>query len=85
MAGSVIVVTIAYVPGRDIARVAGIVTAEVVLGTGFLTEFTTDIADLFGTRATEFEMKWRDAKAAALHELKINAVDIGCNAVSEEP
>lgn len=39
------------------------------------------IADFFGTRAVEFEMKCREATAAALRQLKINAVDMGCNVV----
>ncbi|HHY34409.1 MAG TPA: heavy metal-binding domain-containing protein [Firmicutes bacterium] len=81
LASSVITVTIPYVPGREIAKVVGIVTAEVVLGTGFFTELTTGLADFLGIRGTEFELKWREAKDAALQELRMNAAEMGCNAV----
>jgi len=81
LANSVVTVTIPCVPGRKIAKVVGIVTAEVVLGTGFFTEFTTGLADFLGIRGTEFELKWREAKNAALRELRMNAAEMGCNAV----
>lgn len=75
------IVTLQHVPGREIERVVGVVTAEVVLGTGLFTDLSMALSDMIGTRATEFEAKWREAKEDALYELKMNAHDKGCNAV----
>jgi len=80
-AASMPVVTLHHFPGRKIEKVVGVVTAEVVLGTGLITEMSTAFADLLGTRGTEFEAKWREAKEAALDELRRNAREMGCNAV----
>ena len=51
------------------------------LGTGLFTDLSMTLSDMIGTRATEFEAKWREAKEDALYELKMNAHDMGCNAV----
>lgn len=75
------IVTLQYMPGRTVRSVIGIVTSEVVLGTGFMTEASTKIADFLGTRGTMFEEKWRTAKEAALSDLKRTAFELGCNAV----
>lgn len=80
-AASMPVVTLPYVPGREVERVVGVVTSEVVLGTGFLTELSTAFSDMLGTRGTEFEAKWKEAKEAAFEELRRNAREMGCNAI----
>jgi uncharacterized protein YbjQ (UPF0145 family) len=75
------VVTLQYMPGHKVKKVVGVITSEVVLGTGLLTEVSTVIADFLGTRGSAFEAKWKNAKETALYDLRWNAYELGCNAV----
>lgn len=75
------IVTLQHLPGYEIRRIGGVVTAEIVLGTGFLTEFSTALADLLGTRGTAFETKWKEATEEAFKALRRAAYELNCNAV----
>jgi uncharacterized protein YbjQ (UPF0145 family) len=80
LAGIVMVTTYSL----DTAKVMdylGIVTAEVVLGTGLLTEVGGGIADLLGIRAGPFQAKLREAKEQALRELRMRAFEMHANAI----
>ena len=59
----------------------GLVSGEVVLGTGFLSEFTASFSDLFGTQTKGFAQKMRYVKEAALDQLIKNAAIAGGNAI----
>jgi len=78
---SLIVTTTYSVEGRSIVQYLDVVTAEVVLGTGFLSELGAEVADLMGTRAGEFEKKLQGLRKAALHELRNQAFRIGADAI----
>jgi uncharacterized protein YbjQ (UPF0145 family) len=78
---SLLLTTTHFIEGRAIAQYLDIVTAEVVMGTGFLSELGAGIADLLGTRAEEFQHKLRESKSTALHELRDNAFRADADAV----
>jgi len=78
---SLILTTGFEVEGRPIKEYLGIVTSEVVMGTGPVVEFLGGLADLFGTRSSGFEQKLEQAKEASLEKLKGKAVTLGADAV----
>ena len=78
---SLIITTTYSVEGRAIAQYLDVVTAEVVLGTGFLSELGAGLADFLGARAGKFQDKLRKAKRIALEELREQAVQIDADAV----
>lgn len=55
--------------GYEIVSYLGIVAGEVVLGTGFLSEFTSSFADFFGVQSGIFEEKLETARHAAMDKL----------------
>lgn len=65
----------------DIVDYKDIISAEVVLGTGIFSELNSQISDLFGTNASEFEGKIAIAKAKAMENLKHKALNRGTNAI----
>jgi len=67
--------------GYNIKKYVGIVSGQVVLGTGFLSEFTASFADFFGAESNKFAEKLENAKNAALRKLILKANDNGGNAV----
>lgn len=67
--------------GFQIKEYKDIVSGEVVLGTGFLSEIGADIKDLFGKNAKGFEGKIAQAKTEALYSIKEKALRLGANAL----
>lgn len=67
--------------GYRIASYHGLVSGEVVLGTGFLSEFTASFADVFGVQSYSFAQKMTSAKLAAQEQLIRNATATGGNAI----
>lgn len=59
----------------------GVISGQVVLGTGFLSEFSSSLADFFGTEANRFSDKLEKAKDAAKERLIEKSVLSGGNAV----
>jgi len=66
---------------RPITEYLDVVTAEVVIGTGLLTEFLGSWADFFGTTSGAFERKLEDAKDAALGKLRARAVQLDADGI----
>lgn len=67
--------------GYKIKKYMGIISSQVVLGTGFLSEFSASFADIFGEESNKFAEKLETAKNAALEKLIIKSVDKGGNAI----
>ena len=67
--------------GYEIVSYLGIVAGEVVLGTGFLSEFTSSFADFFGVQSGMFEEKLEMARHAAMDKLIKKSAALGGNAV----
>jgi len=66
---------------RPIVEYLGVVTSEIVMGTGILTEFLGSWADFFGTTSGSFEGKLEKAKDAAFDKLRAKAVVLDADAV----
>ena len=67
--------------GYQIIDYKGIVSGDIVLGTGFISEFATSWSDAFGTTSNTFAGKMKTAKQKALKQLMSNAMISGANAV----
>lgn len=67
--------------GYNIIEYRGLVSGEVVLGTGFLSEFSASFSDFFGSESNKFADKIIDAKEAAKKKLVNNVINAGGNAV----
>lgn len=67
--------------GYEIVKYCGLVSGEIVLGTGFLSEFSASVSDFFGSFSNKFANKMGEAKLAATSQLIANAVAKGGNAV----
>ncbi len=68
--------------GKEIEEYLGVVSAVVVLGTGFFSELSAGIADAFGTRSTAFQNKLDTGQRIAMEELWKKAETRGANAVA---
>lgn len=67
--------------GYQIKEYIGIISGQVVLGTGFLSEFTASFSDFFGVQSDKFAMKLEQAKNAALDKLVKKSDIKGGNAI----
>lgn len=67
--------------GYNIKSYLGVVSGEVVLGTGFLSEFSASFSDFFGSKSGAFACKLEEAKDAALKGLAQHSAERGGNAV----
>jgi uncharacterized protein YbjQ (UPF0145 family) len=76
-----LITTTNNIEGYRIVEYLGIISAEVVLGTGWLTELEGGIADIFGGQSSKFQNKLSSAKEIVLRNLSIEAVKINANAI----
>ena len=67
--------------GYVIKDYLGIVSGEVVVGTGFLSEFGANVGDFLGSNISSFSNKMKDAKNKAIEILKRDAISEKANAV----
>lgn len=67
--------------GYQIVDYKGIVSGDIVLETGFISEFAASWSDAFGTTSNTFAGKMKTAKQKALKQLMANAMITGANAV----
>lgn len=67
--------------GYTIKRYLGIVSGEVVLGTGFLSEFSASFSDFLGTKSGAFASKLEEAKNTALNRMMQRSAEQGGNAI----
>lgn len=67
--------------GYTIKEYIGVVSGQVVLGTGFLSEFTASFADFFGEESNKFAEKLEKAKNAALEKMILLSDSKGGNAI----
>jgi len=66
---------------RVIVRYLGIVSAQVVLGSGFLTELDGQVSDFFGVRAGGFQKKLLTARDDAIGEICEQVIEKSGNAI----
>lgn len=67
--------------GYKINDYINIVSGEAVLGTGFLSEFTAQVSDAFGTTNQSFKGKLSYAKQLAIKDMLANAKKMKANAI----
>ena len=65
----------------EISSYIDIVSGEVVIGTGFLSEFSAGLSDIVGGKSSAFSEKMREAKEAAIGIMKERAVTLEANAI----
>ncbi len=67
--------------GYEIVEYLGIISGDVVVGTGFLSELNAGISDVFGTKADGYVKKMRMVKRNAVDILVKEAIEMGGNAI----
>lgn len=65
----------------EIVDYKGIISGQVVLGTGFLSELTASFSDFFGTESNAFSDKLEKAKDAAMEKLIEKSISVGGNGI----
>ncbi len=67
--------------GKNIKEYKGVVFGEVVNGINFIKDFTINITNAIGGRASEYEDELIESRADALSEMMKRAEKVGANAV----
>lgn len=67
--------------GYKITKYVGVISGQVVLGTGFLAELSASYADFWGEESNRFADKLENAKNAAINKLIIKSCEKGGNAI----
>lgn len=78
---SIIVTTAFTVANKDIDHEIGIVTGECVLGMNIFLDVFAEFTDTFGGRSKKTQSRLRELKDKCLEEIKIEAVDLGADAI----
>lgn len=68
-------------PGREVAELLGIVTAECVLGINVFRDMLGGLRDIFGGRSGSHQKALRQARETCLEELASRAGELGAHAV----
>ena len=66
--------------GYTVKKYLGVKNGEVVLGTGFLSEFSAAVSDVFGTANVDMANKLAEAKKASLDMFIEDCIYAGANA-----
>lgn len=67
--------------GFSIKEYKGLVSGDVVLGTGVLSEIKSGLSDLFGAESDTYSEKIKTAKQKAVNDMICNSLNIGGNAI----
>ena len=65
----------------DVTERLGIVASEYVVGINILRDIAAEFRDFFGGRSATMQRALREAREAALAELKVQAAELGADAV----
>lgn len=76
-----IVTTSPNIEGKRIIEYCGIVSGEAILGANIFKDFFAGIRDIVGGRSAAYEKSLREAREAALSEMRQAARELGANAV----
>ena len=76
-----ILTTTTLFEGRPVAAYLRIVTGEVIVGANIFSDMFASVRDIVGGRSGAYEGALRDARTQALAELKLEAKDLGADAV----
>ena len=67
--------------GYNITDYIGLVSGEIVVGTGFLSDLKAGISDLLGTQSMTYSNKLKEAKKVALYDMITDSIKNGGNAI----
>jgi len=67
--------------GYEIQEYLGYISTEIVLGTGFLSDFSASVSDLLGTTSGVYQDKLKAAKEMAIQNLEKDLQNLGGNAI----
>lgn len=81
LGADIILTTSMFVAGREIENELEVITAEVVFGMNIFRDFFAGVRDIFGGRSAATQTVLRDARKAALSELRREALMLGAEAV----
>ena len=76
-----IITTTDHVEGKRVTAYLGIVSGEAVVGTNIFRDLMAGIRDIVGGRAGGYEQELRQAKEAAISEMRDEARRLGADAV----
>ena len=77
----IIITTTDGVEGRSVTEYLGIVSGEAVMGTNLFRDIFAGITDLVGGRSGVYEDELRNAKDAAIGQMREDARALGADAV----
>lgn len=75
------ITTANYVPGRDVAEVVEIISAECAFGMNIFKDLLSGVSDIFGGRSGATQNVLRDARRTVLADLRREACAVGADAV----
>ncbi len=76
-----LVTTTNNIEGKRILKYHGLVSGEAILGANIFKDFFAGIRDIVGGRSSAYENELRKAKDIAIAEMKVEAGNMGGNAV----
>ncbi|QUJ77751.1 heavy metal-binding domain-containing protein [Sulfitobacter albidus] len=69
------------VEGRPITAYHGVVVGEAIMGANIVRDLFARVTDIVGGRSGQYENKLRDAREAAMKEIKEECYHVGGNAI----
>lgn len=76
-----IVSTTSSLDGYKVTNYIGPVTAQVVVGSGFIKDIFADISDFFGARSGSYQKKLKEINDAVINSIKEEAEKLGADAI----
>jgi uncharacterized protein YbjQ (UPF0145 family) len=77
----VLLTTTNNVEGKRVVKYLGLVSGEAILGANIFKDIFAGIRDIVGGRSQAYERELQKAKTIALHEMQLQAQELGGNAV----
>ena len=78
---TIVLTTAPTVANREIDHEIEVITAECVFGMNIFRDLFAGIRDIFGGRSKASQKVLRDARQTCLHELKLEANELGADAI----
>ncbi len=67
--------------GYSIKKYNGVISGQVVMGTGFISEIKANFSDIFGVQSDAFANKLENTKHLAINKLISKSISLGGNAI----
>lgn len=76
-----LITTTNTVEGKKVVKYLGLVSGEAILGANIFKDIFAGIRDIVGGRSEAYERELQKAKTIALQEMKLQAQELGGNAI----